>query len=495
MRSSVLPPGLLASVALVLGACAAGASLDELPPSAPDAGAPSADAGPPSEACDAGCETESCGPISCAEGERCIDGACIDERCASVRCGAGTTCLHGECIDPGAPPDAGPEEPLPPGPPEPLDAGTPEPDPDAGTFAPPDDTDAGTVTGGGTGGPVAGAPSCLDAGGNTCTTGATTLCEGLPALASSDCAVCCARPVDPPITPASFQIVHRDFYTRWDALDALGQRAPYVHIASQNQPSTVPHERWTQNITTEYGWDEGTVVPFRTAADVASFIHRMLQKGDAGPRYVMIDELRGAADRSTQAIVHDAAVLMRQRYPQWRGRWGAYVVNGMSVGYTGLNDGAKPAIDALLDAGAVIAAEMYAIRREYCAAGTTAAQRDAWLGDFFHGSRGAFPQPRFHWLAQRKVARRSTSQLSILFGVTDGYMTGTGPAIFLDRMFYVWRTRSGYPSVLLPNGGGVGAWKWHDESPTSRDQAFVQSFEHYVAQGRLTSLKGQVPCP
>ena len=106
-----------------------------------------------------------------------------------------------------------------------------------------------------------------------------------------------------------------------------------------------------------------------------------------------------------------------------------------------------------------------------------------------------FPQGRFHWLSQRKIARASDSQLSAMFGVTDTYMTGTGPAVFLDRMFFVWKTKSGYPSVIEATSGGVGAWKWHDQSPTSRDAAFSESFAYYVVDDQTTSLKGQVTCP
>lgn len=471
--------------ACLVAACSQGAAVDTVEPEgSSDAGAVEADAG----------DTASCGSSPCAEGETCIEASCVDERCAHVRCSAGTACIQGECVDPAA--DAGAPEPVidetadagPP--PEPADAGTTS---DAGSEA---SIDAGTpyAADSGSGG-TTGNPTCALAGGNTCTDASTTLCSDLPAIASSDCAICCQRPADPPLWPASFQIVHKDFYTHWDAIDGLGARLPYVLIASQNRPAQVPALRWSQNITTEYGYDEGMLVPFHSGAEIAAFIHRMLQKGEAGPRFVMIDELRDGVGTSTQTLVHDCAVELATRYPQWRGRWGAYVVNGPHVAYTGLNDDGKPAIDALLDAGAILAAEMYARRVDYCNAGSTTAARDAWLADFFHGSRGSFPQARFHWLAQRKVARRSTSQLSILFGVTDGYMTGTGPAVFLDRMFYVWRTRSGYPSVLLPNGGGVGSWKWQDQSPTSRDLAFAQSFEHYVVQGRTNSLKGAVSCP
>ena len=107
-------------------------------------------------------------------------------------------------------------------------------------------------------------------------------------------------------------------------------------------------------------------------------------------------------------MVADCARPMRDRYPQHAGRWGCYLVNGTNVGYPGLN----PAIDALLDARAMIACELYAKQADYNAAGDTKGERDIWLGDFFRGSRGAFRQGRLHWLVQRRKSRGSRLALS-----------------------------------------------------------------------------------
>lgn len=75
-------------------------------------------------------------------------------------------------------------------------------------------------------------------------------------------------------------------------------------------------------------------------------------------------------------------------------------------------------------------------------------------------------------------------------------MNDSNPAIFLDRLFYVWRNKSGYGSVMLVENDGVGAYKWDQPSMsnTSRDPAFQQSYDHYCALGETSSLKGQVKC-
>ena len=336
------------------------------------------------------------------------------------------------------------------------------------------------------------AVTCVALGGDTCTDAASTLCESLPLLPAEDCERCCARPSPHPLVPSGFHVLHRDFPEAWNDVLALAQAHPGQLLASQRKPTQVGTDRWAQVITSEYGWrDDATVVSFADGRDMAAFIHGQLVLGTGGPARVMVDELRA----NTRERIHACAVEMAARYPQWAGRWGVFVVHGKAVSYAALNAVPTPVVDALLDAHATFSVELYPSRADYCAAGTTAAQRDGWLEDFFRGGQGAFPQERFHWLVGRRTARGSASQMSLLFGVTDTYLTGTNPGFFLDRMFYVWRARSGYPSLLLAGNGGPGAWKWHDQSPVSRDALFRESFEWYVAAANLSSRLGQVPCP
>lgn len=335
-------------------------------------------------------------------------------------------------------------------------------------------------------------PSCGVAGGNTCTDGSTTLCVGLPQLTSYDCPVCCFVYPYPAVPPAGFEIIAADpaFQPQWDSIAEMVAAYDGPTLASQKPPAGVPKTDWTQNITTTYGFAQGAVdpTPFDgDAAKMAAFVHSQFQLGAEAPARIMVDELNSG----TIDLVAAFADAMRTQYPQWKGRWGAYLVHGNNVGYPGLN----PAIDALLSADAVLAPEMYPKRSDYCAAGNTAGERDQWLEDFYRGAQGAFPQGRFRWLNDRRASLASASQLAVLFGVTDTYMTGVNPGIFLDRMFYVWVTRSQFPSVLALANGGAGSWKWHDQSPSSRDALFRDSFVHYSVDGKTTSRLGQVPCP
>lgn len=326
-------------------------------------------------------------------------------------------------------------------------------------------------------------PSCGVAGGNTCAVAGSTLCDGIALVASYDCAVCCARPAYPGPRPASFHIVVIADQDRWDAIWALEQAHPTTGpmITSENKAPLVPHDLWARKFGINGGAYDGT-----TLADA---MHAAFVPFDSAPRMVAIDELNSG----TIGIVSACVDRMQAVYPQWAGRWGVFLVHGNNVAYSGL----QPALDKLLQAGAPIVVELYPKRSDYCAAGKTAGLRDAWLADFYRGNQGTFPNDRFVWLMKRRAALGSSSPVTVAFGVTDTYMNGANPAIFLDRMFYVWVTQSGYPSVLGLGNGGPGAWKWAASavSTSGRDQAFANSYAHYVVAGQKTSLLGQVPCP
>jgi hypothetical protein len=322
-------------------------------------------------------------------------------------------------------------------------------------------------------------PSCGTAGGNTCVASGSTLCEGLPLITSHDCAVCCARPQYPgPVGARSFHIVHKDFPYHWDSILALASQYSTVSIASQNKPDSVPQDRWTKMLHT-------SAQP--TGAALAANVNALLVDVATAPSMVMVDELNG----NTVATIAELAQTMRTQYPQWQGRWGAF---------TTVFTGGQPAIDELLSAHAHIAVERYIEQSWYCSHGANGGERDISLATFFDGDASL---ARYDWLVQRKAVMQSQSPLSVVFGVTDRYMDGTNPAIYLDRMFYVWVTRTKHPGAIAIANGGPGGWKWDPNHPpggygtsnTSRDQAFAASVDWYSVQGKTTSRLGPVPCP
>ena len=319
-------------------------------------------------------------------------------------------------------------------------------------------------------------PICGVAGGNTCTDATTTLCEGLPSLASIDCAVCCARRPLPSAAPNSYHIIVRADADRWDGAAALMDRG--VVLCSDNRPGRdgsppgfdLPANQWCRRLSSD-----------RLSADeLVATIHAAFQLDEDQPGRVMIDELEVMHIDKLAAV----ALTMRTRYPQYAGLWGVFVENTGSGDPTRYYGPKQPAIDELLQANAILAPEMYMGRGAYCNAGVGYGARDVWLAEWFRGDLGDFK--KLHWLMQRRAELGSGSNISILFGVTDGVVGDADAYIFIDRLFYVWATRSGYPEVIDASNGGVGAYKWEASAVGSpnRDNLFADSFNHYCFGGR-----------
>ncbi len=281
----------------------------------------------------------------------------------------------------------------------------------------------------------------------------------------------------PPVQPYAFHLIHQDFPDSWDAIADLAETQPELLITSQNRPPWLEPVRWAQRTSPSY---------HESGAAMADFVHQTFSDADTAPAVVLVDELRA---EHVDAVAEFAAA-MREQYPQWAGRWGVWLVHGIGVSYASL----QPAIDELLLADAHLVAELYPAMSQYCSAASTTAGRDAWLAAYYRGGEGSFPQPRFKWMVGRRAELGSTSPLSLAFGVTETYLDRSQADVFLDRMFYVWRHKSGFGSLLFPGVGGVGAYKWHDHGPTTRDLDFVDSYLHYSVAQDPSSRRGPVPC-
>ena len=206
---------------------------------------------------------------------------------------------------------------------------------------------------------------------------------------------------------------------------------------------------------------------------------------------MIVDELRGGENSTLKRVAACATWLHRERPALNDGHWAIYLAHQNIAAF----DTLLPALDPVLAAGATIAVEMYATQRAYCAAGGAGAG-DVWLADFFLGGRGSSPRAGFAWLADRRRRLGSRSRMTAVFGVTDTYLDGRDPFVFLDRMFFVWMSRTGFPGVLAAANGGAGSYKWqrgHLDS-TTRDQRFAAAWEHYCRRGQTSSLAGRVAC-
>lgn len=323
---------------------------------------------------------------------------------------------------------------------------------------------AGEGAGGATSG---GASSAGGAGAETSMGGAASVGGGAPA------------PEYPAPAPSSFHFVYQSSLTHWDAIATLSASYPNVAFVAKVKPPQIGPERWAAYLS--YRDD-----PQPTAEDIDALLSDPIN----GPRYVMIEELH---DAESEAYFAALATQMKAQYPQWAGRWGAFVGFG---NYPVWAD----ALDALLEADAMLSLELYPSQSEYCAAGANGGERDIWLAERFTGNASF---GRLNWLLARKSMHGSSSFVSPLFGVGDVLLDGQSPAVFMDRLFYVWVTRTGQPSMINAANGGPGAYKWQDvaDTPlgygvgnTSRDLAFAESFQHYSVEGKTTSRLGPVPC-
>lgn len=270
----------------------------------------------------------------------------------------------------------------------------------------------------------------------------------------------------------------------WPALAALIRANPGTRWVSTTPPPVGP-ERWALRLGVE---------DFADGESLGERIADVLAGAGAGPRpaTVIVDELRGGANSTLERVARCATWLHRERPALDGGSWAVYLAHQDVAAF----DTLLPALDPILAAGATIAVEMYATETAYCGAGRDDDAGDGWLADFFLGGRGSSPGAGFAWLAERRGLLGSRSRLTAVFGVTDTYLDGRDPFVFLDRMFYVWMTRTGFPAVLAAANGGAGSYKWQRDhlDATTRDQRFAAAWEHYCGRGQTFSHAGSVAC-
>ena len=290
----------------------------------------------------------------------------------------------------------------------------------------------------------------------------------------------------PPIVPSSFHFVHSHYPMRSNAIVGLSDK--YGHLGFLGKPTPPKPGKEVAHIRFQY----------KTPTDK---IRSMFNNPATAPAYAMIDEL--ASNPASRAYVKNTADQLRTKYPELRGRWGAFIGFGNYKAAPPNTVSWPAAIDALLKADAVLSLELYPSKEEYCKSGNTTKARDLWLAKQFNGTSTL---GRLSWLLKRRKALNSKSHITPLLGVGDILVGKTNGAIFIDRMFYVWKHYSVAPSLINLGNGGAGAYKWtaYDPNPANgqlygvttklRDEQFAASFVHYSVQGKTSSRLGQVHC-
>src|SRR5690349_17939467 len=136
--------------------------------------------------------------------------------------------------------------------------------------------------------------------------------------------------------PAPHVVDRADTWT-WNAIDDLAQTyganddggASGPIVCSQRRPANVPANRWCRTISILYVVEDGVTIPHDDGDALAATIARAFDPAGAPngdvPALVMIDELRSGSDG--RAKVARAARLLNEEHPEWRGRWGAFLVD------------------------------------------------------------------------------------------------------------------------------------------------------------------------
>lgn len=217
--------------------------------------------------------------------------------------------------------------------------------------------------------------------------------------------------------------------------------------------------------------------------------------------FVAINEISSAANVTGTAntLIAQAAAIIG---PGYANRWGAYIAYGSASSGPNFQP-FTAAIDAVYANHGRLLPELYAGYAGYftsCSGCTNDGQRDISLNSRFFSGAG-----KLSWLMQRKPAG-SQSQVHPIFAVGNTVLTSandTNNARFLDRLFYVFVTRSGYRWLALnaQNPGGIGSYKWDDQAwgtgtNTTRDNYFSILWNRYSIAGATTpNWTGAMPMP
>jgi hypothetical protein len=269
-----------------------------------------------------------------------------------------------------------------------------------------------------------------------------------------------------------YHIIHRDFFDYWGSIHQIVLNNGLSRLVTQNPiPGGIAKDDWARSFswgTYNNSTDPGAYLGY----DIGTWL-----SADAA-NHAVIDELfTGKVANVTRCID-----FLRANFPSVSPRWSVLVAH--PSGSWDLANAAT-AIDLTLGLGAGIGLQQYVNIDGYCAIrgsqGTAAA--DAYLRDHFRGYNG---QRWLAWLVQRRSDLGSSSRITNLFGVTNAYVGDVNGYRYLDRMFYVFRTQSGYAGLMSANAGGIGSYKWENTpgdaqrvQSTNRDELFRESWNHY----------------
>ncbi len=283
-----------------------------------------------------------------------------------------------------------------------------------------------------------------------------------------------------------YHIIHRDYFDYWGSIHQIVLNNPLARLVTQTPiPGGIAQADWARSFswgTYNNSPDPGGYLAY----DIGTWL-----RSDGG-NHAVIDELfTGKVANITRCVQ-----FLQANFPDVSSRWAVLCAHPNSSGW---NLGAAPtAIDTILSLHAGVVLQQYINQVGYCQIKNTqgVAAADAYLRDHFRGYNGA---QWLVWLMNRRSQLSSQSRVTMMFGVTDAYLSGPTPYKYLDRMFYVFRTQSGFPSLMLAAQGGIGSYKWENTpgdaqrvTSTGRDETFRTSWNYYCGGG--TSAQYSVAC-
>lgn len=255
-------------------------------------------------------------------------------------------------------------------------------------------------------------------------------------------------------------------------------------ICSNSIPAGLPSTLWCKKIQVFHS--SGSGFAFVSGAAMATSVNGIVPALQNGAQYVMLDELdNGGRGDSRQQIVQCCSAMAA--YPQYVGRWGCFLSMKHYAAELNSSNPSFAAIDALLDAHAIIGAETYAHQSVYHSqSGGGSSQTapapnypagDTWLGNYWKGGPSI---ARFMWLVNRRNSRSSSSRLTAVFAVVDAYLDRQQRQnAFMNHCLWVWRHKTGYPSTINAANGGAGTYKWETIGDAGRDAVYQTAWNYY----------------
>jgi hypothetical protein len=273
----------------------------------------------------------------------------------------------------------------------------------------------------------------------------------------------------------------------WDSL-VVGVVGPFPGPRLATTTGTRPSE-----ISTNAKWCYVVNVGTKTPQALADAVTGALD--DNVGIFVAINEI----SVSSGATVAAAANIIG---PGRANQWGAYVVYRSAANGPNFPEHAA-AIDAVFANNGRLFPQLYVRYSDYWINGNTDSERDAWMNATFFNGPG-----KFNWVVQRKCQAHPISQSLIhpVFSASDTLLVSadeTKNARFLDRVFYVFASMSGYqPYIMWYNDGGPASYLWQqsgdwgEKFSNTRDYTFAVLWQRYVGTGATTpNWSGPMPSP